>query len=157
MSFTPGTSTTNRTRRSRGFTLIELLAVMLILAILMTLVVGAAKLIFNHVYTEETKTNMKIIMTAIAEYREIKLTYPPDQATLVEELSTVVKSRAQIGKLPDTVWNADTVENKAKFLDAWGNAIRYTPSGGLAGAPELTSGGPDGDLSTEEDNVRYNK
>ena len=71
MSFTTRTSA-NRTARAPGFTLIELLAVMLILAILMTLVVGATSLITNNVKVTETKSNMKIMMVAIREYQKAR-------------------------------------------------------------------------------------
>lgn len=144
---------TNRNVRSGGFTLVELLAVMLILAILMTLVIGASKLIFSNVYIDETKGNMKVIMAAITQYREVKGKYPPSQATLVSELITVPKARTLIGNLGENVWHP---ENKDEFRDSWGNAIVYSRTGGLAGTPGLTSAGPDGDIDTEEDNVRFN-
>ena len=152
MSITPGTST-NRAVRSSGFTLVELLAVMLILAILMTLVVGASRLIFSDVYVNETKSSMQIIMAAITEYREVAGKYPTASGW-VSQLAATAKSRALIGNLGENVWSAT---NNDEFRDAWGNAIHYSPSGGLAGAPGLTSGGPDGEIDTKEDNVRYNK
>ena len=154
MSVMTRTSTTNRAAGSSGFTLVELLAVMLILAILMTLVIGASKLIFSDVYVEETKAHMKVIMAAIRVYRDAKGQYPSSQATLVSDLTSVAKSRSLIGNLGENVWSPS---NKDEFLDAWGKPIKYSPSGGLAGTPGLTSAGPDGDIATEEDNVRYNK
>ena len=161
MSATPETSTTkNHAVRAGGFTLIELLAVMLILAILMTLVVGASKLIFTDVYVDETKNNMNIIMAAIVAYCESGGNYPTEDSgnkVWIGQLAGNAKSRALILNLPETVWNADTTENKTKFRDAWGNAIVYSSTGGLAGAPGLTSAGPDGDINTKQDNVRYNK
>ena len=152
MSVMPGTST-NRAVRSRGFTLIELLAVMLILAILMTLIIGVSKLIFTHVYTNETKNNMKIIMAAITEYHKVKTEYPTKNGW-VTNLANVAESRALLIKLDENVWNRGSA---TKFHDSWGNEIEYYPTGGLAGAPGLTSPGPDGDINTEADNVRYNK
>ena len=153
MSATRTCTTKNHAVRSGGFTLIELLAVMLILAILMTLVVGASKLIFTDVYVDETKSNMKIIMAAITQYREAKGSYPP-AGGWVGELAGTVESRKLIGNLGKNVWSA---ANNSEFRDAWGNKIEYSPTGGLAGAPGLTSAGPDGDINTEEDNVRFNK
>ena len=152
MSATPGTSR-NHAVRSSGFTLIELLAVMLILAILMTLVVGASKLIFDDVDVKETKNNMAIIMAAIKEYRRTVGSYPIENGWVVA-LTGNPASRKLIGKLGENVWST---ENADKFLDAWGNAIEYSPNGGLAGAPGLTSGGPDGDTNSDQDNVRHNK
>jgi len=150
----PATRTcTNHAVRSGGFTLVELLAVMLILAILMTLVVGASRLIFADVYVKETKNNMAIIMSAIKEYRNATGNYPNQQGW-VGHLTGNPASRKLIGKLGENVWSTT---NTDEFRDAWGNAIEYSPSGGLAGAPGLTSAGPDGDPDTEEDNVRHNK
>ncbi len=62
----------NRAVRSGGFTLIELLAVMLILGILMTLIIGATRMIFEKVYRDETKANMKIIMVAVKKYQDVQ-------------------------------------------------------------------------------------
>ena len=154
MSATPGTSR-NHAVRSSGFTLIELLAVMLILAILMTLVVGASKLIFADVDVKETKNNMAIIMAAIKEYRRATGAYPSENGWVGALTgSDAPVSRKLIGKLGENVWSTT---NADKFLDAWGNAIEYSLNGGLAGGPGLTSGGPDGDTSSDQDNVRHNK
>jgi prepilin-type N-terminal cleavage/methylation domain-containing protein len=153
MSVMPGTPT-NRTSRAGGFTLVELLAVMLILGILMTLVIGVTWLIFRDTKIVETKTNMKIIMTAIMEYRKANGSFPTGQSTLVSDLKSVAESKSQIAKLGKETWDpADTTS----FRDSWGNAIVYSPIGGLGGGPKLTSPGPDGDINTEEDNVRHNK
>jgi|GEM_PF-1960102 len=153
MPTTTGTSTAKiHATRSGGFTLIELLAVMLILAILMTLVIGASRLIFTDVYVDETKSNMKIIMAAIVKYRDATGSYPG--TNWVSELAGNPESRKLIGKLGEKVWST---ESTGEFRDAWGNAIRYSSSGGLAGTPGLTSAGPDGDHDTDEDNVRFNK
>jgi len=146
-----------RTARTRGFTLVELLAVMLILAILMTLVIGASKLLFNKIYIDETKTSMKIIMTSLSEYYESTGDYPTQGASnqgWIDQLVNNDRARAQITKLDKKVWSP---ENNKQFRDAWENPIVYKRSGGLAGAPGLISPGPDGDISTEDDNVRDNK
>ena len=151
--FRPSPSTARRRSRWAGFTLVELLAVMLILAILMTLAGGTLWRIFRDVRVEETKNNMQIIMAAITEYRRVKPEYPIASAW-VSQLAATAESRALIGDLGENVWSA---ANNDEFRDAWGNAIAYSPSGGPAGAPGLTSGGPDGEIDTKEDNVRYNK
>lgn len=136
---------------SKAFTLIELLAVMMILGILMALVIGVAKYITRSSDIESTRSNMSIIMAAIREYRQDADKYPTSQADLVAELKSVEMSRKQIDKLAKYVWSADNTE----FLDAWGQPIVYSPTGGRAGAPGLTSPGPDGDIDTKEDNVRF--
>ncbi|MDP6045375.1 MAG: type II secretion system protein GspG [Phycisphaerae bacterium] len=140
--------------RTRGFTLVELLAVMLILTVLMTLVAGAAWLLFNDVYVDETKNTMNIAMTAITEYYQVNKAYPNSGDGWVTQLLTVPKSRALLAKFDKNIWSPT---DNTHLKDAWGNPIKYLQSGGLAGAPGLISGGPDGDTDTEEDNVRYNR
>ncbi|MDP6634259.1 MAG: type II secretion system protein GspG [Phycisphaerae bacterium] len=153
MPITPRTSR-KRPAGSSGFTLVELLAVMLILAILITLVLGASKLLFSDVHSTETQASMQVIMAAITAYHDVVKDYPAQTDDWISQLASVQKSRDLIAKLGEKVWSA---ENRKEFRDAWGNKIKYTRSGGLAGAPGLISGGPDGDHSTEEDNVRYNR
>jgi prepilin-type N-terminal cleavage/methylation domain-containing protein len=158
MSFTTRTSAI-RNARGRGFTLVELLAVMAILAILMTLAVGAAKLIYDRVKVNETKSTMKILMVAVKEYQKARAKDNAGDPMLtdgnwVTQLASKPESKAMIEKLPEKVWSAD---KKTEFHDAWNLKIEYSSTGGLAGAPGLTSGGPDGDIDTDEDNVRYNK
>jgi len=139
--------------RSGGFTLIELLAVMLILTILLTLVVGVAKMVTRDVNREDTSNTMKIIMSAISEYYESTGSYPSGDGW-VSQLTTNARSRKQIAQLGNEAW--DPSKHDA-FLDSWGNDIEYSRTGGLAGAPGLTSGGPDGKIETREDNVRSNE
>ncbi|MDP6546031.1 MAG: type II secretion system protein [Phycisphaerae bacterium] len=146
----PSTATRNRLA---GFTLVELLAVMLILAILTGLVGGAVWRLFPDVNETKTKNTMAVVTSAITEYHNATGDYP-SQADWVGQLADTEESRKQIEKLAENVWSAT---NNNEFRDAWGNAIAYSPTGGPAGAPGLTSAGPDGDISTEEDNVRHNK
>ena len=145
------TRETQQTRfRTTGFTLVELLAVMLVLAIVTALVIWNSRPT-DGVLAKTTKANMQIIMTAILEYRQAREDYPP-RAGWVSELADTAESGKVIAQLGDNTWNA--TDNK-EFLDAWGNAIAYTPDGGLGGSPSLTSAGPDGDIDTEGDNVRF--
>ncbi|MCP4374559.1 MAG: prepilin-type N-terminal cleavage/methylation domain-containing protein [bacterium] len=134
----------NRKVRPSGFTLVELLAVMLILTVLLTLVVGGARLVTAHVYAEETKSSMKIIMSAISEYTQSTGSTPGSLGNLEGNSG----AKELISKLGKKAWDG------SKFFDAWGNEIVYSSNGGLGGGPGLTSGGPDGDTSTDEDNVR---
>ena len=127
---------------------------MFILAILVAVVIWSIGPDPHKAYARETKANMQIIMAATREYHDAQGKYPSSQATLVSDLTSVAKSRSLIGNLGENVWSPS---NKDEFLDAWGKPIKYSPSGGLAGTPGLTSAGPDGDIATEEDNVRYNK
>ena len=89
-------------------------------------------------------------MSAIEEYRKDMGNYP-SKSELVDELKANAKSRKWIGRLSEDAWG---LENRDEFRDGWGTAIKYSPNGGPAGGPSLTSAGPDGDMTTEEDNVR---
>jgi len=141
---------------SRGFTLVELLAVMLILTILLALVVGASRMIFQDVEREETLGTMRVIMSAISQYYETSdpkaYPYPDDSGgsknDWVKMLASNAEARKQIAGLGKSVWDPSKA---AYFLDAWGNEIRYYRSAGLGGAPGLRSGGPDGKLLTTDD------
>jgi prepilin-type N-terminal cleavage/methylation domain-containing protein len=150
--FRPQATAVRGRKRPAGFTLVELLAVMLILAIIAALWAGTTRPPID-IYARETKSNMQIIMAAIKEYHKASGEYPPT-AGWVSELASAAESRKFIAKLGENVWSKT---NTNEFHDAWGNAIAYSPTGGLAGAPELTSAGPDGDHGTDEDNVRHNK
>ncbi len=153
MCIMPRTSK-HRAARTRGFTLVELMAVMLILAILMTFVIGGAKLLTKDVYVKETKNTINIVMSAIKVYQEETKSLPAQGGDWVGQLVSIDKSRAQIEKLDKKIWSAS---NNKEILDGWGKPIQYVSSEGLAGAADLISSGPDGDPSTEEDNVRYNR
>ncbi|MBT3202080.1 MAG: type II secretion system protein [Phycisphaerales bacterium] len=147
---------TKRTARPAGFTLIELLAVMLIIGILMTLVVGVVKKVTENAAIKETQTHMTVMMTAIKEYQQVQQANGYPQLTSgnwVSRLAAETESREIINSLPNNVWSPD---RPTEFRDSWNNKIAYSPTGGLGGTPGLTSGGPDGDTSTTDDNVRYN-
>jgi len=150
--FRPPATAVRRRKRQAAFTLLELLALMLILAIIAALWAGITRPP-TDIYARETKYNMQIIMAAINEYHRASGKYPPT-AGWVSELASAAESRKFIAKLGENVWNTT---NTNEFHDAWGNAIAYSPTGGLAGGPGLVSAGPDGDHGTEEDNVRHNK
>ena len=107
------------------------------------------------VTVEETKSHMKLIAVAIEEYRyvQVEKRYDPlTEANWVTQLACAPESRVIIGALPKNVWSA---ENTTEFRDSWGQAIVFAPKDDPQGQPVLTSAGPDGDITTEEDNVRY--
>jgi len=99
--------------------------------------------------TGETRASMYIIMSAIEEYRKDTGNYPSESGW-ISELKANAESRKRMGILSESAWSA---KNPDEFRDMWGTAIKYFPRGGLAETPELTSAGPDGDMTTEEDNV----
>jgi len=157
MPKTPRTYPGRSNAKTGGFTLIELLAVMMILGILMVLVVGVARQIFSNTQAEETRNSMNIIMSAVTAYNQVRVEkgYPVlTKANYVSALASRPESKKLIGTLGEKVWSAN--DNK-HFRDGWGKPIEYTPTGGLAGAPGLISGGPDGATDTKDDNVRYNR
>ena len=152
--FRPSSGEKANRNRPTGFTLVEILAVVFILAILAAILVWTLKPRSDDVYVKETKNTMNIAMTAITEYYQVRKDYPAEGGGWVNQLLTVPKSRALISKFDENVWSA---ADSNEIKDAWGHPIEYSRSGGLAGAPGLISGGPDGDTATEEDNVRYNR
>ena len=104
----------------------------------------------HHDPAEETKASLKRIMSAIEEFRKDTGNYPSESGW-IGELKANAKSRRLIETLSESAWSA---ENPDEFRDMWGAAIKYFPRGAMAETPELKSAGPDGDMTTEEDNVR---
>ena len=110
------------------------------------------------VYADETKSYMKIIAVAITWYPKVPAAegYAPlTPDNWVTQLASVPKSRKIIEYLPTNVWGED---RNTEFLDAWGNPIVFSPNSAQTGGPILTSAGPDGDITTKDDNIlRFDK
>ena len=109
----------------------------------------------TNVYDEETRISMQIIMTAVEEYDRDQASKGAAVLTAdiwVPPLVVAPKSRAILARLDRKAWN---FEHKYELRDAWGAAIQFIPNGGPDGKHQLISAGPDGDMTTEEDNLRY--
>lgn len=139
-------ATTNRNRRA--FTLVELLAVMLILSILVGLVVGVTGHVTARVNYERTIVTMQIVGEAIQAYRE-------DQGSDPSSLSDLTRNAAAKKVLANL--DSETWPGGSTIKDAYGNGLKYEKKGGLGECPVLISGGPDGNINTEDDNIRSDK
>jgi len=119
------------------------------------LIYGAFRPGCPNVYDEETRISMQIIMTAVEEYDRDQASKGAAVLTAdiwVPPLVVAPKSRAILARLDRKAWN---FEHKYELRDAWGAAIQFIPNGGPDGKHQLISAGPDGDMTTEEDNLRY--
>jgi prepilin-type N-terminal cleavage/methylation domain-containing protein len=117
--------------KAAGFTLVELMAVMFILAVIVSLVVGVGMYIVNKAREKETQGNQAIIMDALADYQGRHGVYPDT----LSALTTDVKCQEILRNL--------TASAGASFSDGFGKAMLYAKEGGLGGKPVLISGGPD--------------
>lgn len=168
-----GRWTGDRRARRRGapgrheagaFTLVEMLAVILVIGILVTIVVGVAGRVISRAAEKRTLLNMESIMNAIQVYQEENGMYPvPDQsgtyleqnAELYELLKECDPARKRLGQLSDTAYKV--FDPDTWFVDGFENPLRYHVTGGAGGAPYLESAGHDGDFSTSDDNIRSDK
>ena len=98
----------------------------------------------------DTEASLMLIMSAIEEYRKDTGNYP-SESDWISELKANAKSQKRIWILSENAWS---VENPNEFRDGWGTSIEYSPNGRMGGGPVLTSAGPDGDMTTVEDNMR---
>ena len=142
---------TGRLGKNCGFTLIEMLVVILVIGILVALVVSVSGTIIRRGYIARTRTDLEMIMKAVQVYHEdtIPHAYPsgPNISDLRSQLLTVPRAADRLRKLNPKVSPA----NPQVFLDWFGFRLRYSPEGGPAGSPLLTSPGPDGDFDTDDD------
>ena len=154
-----------RRRNRPGFTLVEMLTVILVIAVLVTLVVGISSTIIRKANVERTKVTMTAVMSAVQAYQQANGQYPPPLTPTTDDtdnkiLMTALLTDAQAGpiasKLADDL--KGTVPN-AIVVDGFGNTLKYLPDGGAGGTPVLISPGPDGDFGDTDtakanDNIR---
>jgi len=150
-----------RNTNSGAFTLVEMLAVILVIGILVTVVVGVAGRVIARAAEERTRVYMATVMNAIAVYEEQYGTYPittggsmqDHNANLYKLLTDhCPAAKKRLGQLSRGAYVAFSF--KTYFADGFGNPLRYHVSGGAGGAPYLESAGRDGDFTTTEDNIR---
>jgi len=159
-------------RARGGFTLIELMVAIFIISILIALVIGVGKYVYDESARRETESMQAIAMNAVEKFHEIANQYPRDSigdpphteslAALLHDLrgepienipeSTSMRIKEVCGQIlleiPSDYFDGTTIK------DAWGKQMDYKADGGLGGKPVLISPGPDGDMNTEEDNIR---
>ncbi len=139
-----------------AFTLVEMLAVILVIGILVTIVVGVSGRAIARAKEAKTKLFMGTITNAIGAYFEVNREWPQADenataddrsAQLFKDLLGCEASKLRLGVIGD-------VARKGRFYDGYKQVIDYHHSGGAGGAAYLESAGPDGDYSTIDDNIR---
>jgi general secretion pathway protein G len=141
--------------RGTGFTLIEVLLVIVILAGLATVAFVTLSGRGEEAKAGLTKVRMQKIRGWLEDYKRKFNTYPSEDQGGLEAL---VKKPAFDNPDFDKAWRPYTT-NPDDLKDEWGKEFRYEvvdddSSGVTIKVVHLTSGGPDGDLDTDEDNVK---
>lgn len=166
--------------RLRAFTLIEMLAVIAILGILLTMIIGVSGYIKNRAKEKQTETTLKIVSEAVAYYQDNTGNLPRrydstgtltviadnDSTGLMYVLANSTYTKDLIAKLPKSAWG-DEPDNVAIYdsngsavsspgqcfllVDAFGNEIHWYADQGRGGSFVLVSAGPDGNLNTDDD------
>ena len=144
--------------RSGGFTLVEMLVVLLIIAIVLAMGAGVATAIIERTDKEETKSRLSIVWEAISIYAEEN---GGDWPTSLNALaSTEDKPWTDVlRRLPEDS-TKDCNGSQIVVKDRYGNALKYSPSGGFGGQPSLYSMGPDGkdtSVAEKKDDIRRDK
>ena len=142
------------TRHNRcGMTLMELLVVTIILGILMSLGLGIGSALLTKADRQKTIGTMAIVMGAIDIYYDQCGAYPPQADEdgdvyeysdyLLTTLKTCPAAQDALSALDQQAMN-EGAECGYAFIDGFNLPIRYDADGGLGGAPQLLSDGPDG-------------
>jgi type II secretory pathway pseudopilin PulG len=147
------------------------MVVILIIAVLVALGVGAGMYLMGQADVSKTRAGMAIIINAIENYRETTGDYPegyddPDDSydsynvgvQIIKDSDEDDAFRQNITEL-----SSDMVERTAgtpvtyTFIDAFGANMKYEKTGGLGGKPRITSPGPDANMNTKGDNIYSDK
>ena len=141
--------------RRGGFTLIELLAVMLILTILISLIIGIGLVVRNKAAEQNTANVQRLLTAAIEKYLEKndKLPATVDDIRKLQVLLSTDKGAADVeAKIPQ---NGRSTDGKS-YVDGWGREMEFDPIGAMNDRPLIISAGPDGEFGTpnDKDNIR---
>ncbi|MGJ8644466.1 MAG: type II secretion system protein GspG [Luteolibacter sp.] len=151
---------------AKGFTLIELLVVVAIIAILAALSIGGFNYVSNKQAYSTAELQINLLSKALEEYKLDNGEYPTTTSTnglflalYWEGANTTPPGKIYLSELDPInnkqAWTSGTGASTA-IIDPWGNQYIYrngsTPS---ARNPDfdLLSTGPDGNVTTEGDNV----
>ena len=171
-----------RPRRIPAFTLVELMVVIFIISILVALVIGVGKYVYDEAARRETESIQAIVMNAVETFHDIAGIYPPSgpfpgmEPPLDKGGIIGLIYQFKGGTVPGGVDSSnDKVRERIKeacgpiilelppdvlrasdnnIYDGFGNPMDYDDDGGLGGKPVLISPGADEDINTEEDNLR---
>ncbi len=164
-------------RNSRGFTLMELLVVVAIIVILAALSLGGMNFAKNKQALEKCKSQMKMLESALEEYKLDNGRYPiavgNGSNTLYRALywdsnndnsgvGTDTVQKVYLNELDPASnkqgWSSNPVASAANTIkDPWGNDYNYRSGSIVSGAPnpdainpdfDLWSFGPDGQAGT---------
>ncbi len=132
---------TKRCSRRRGFTLLELLLVLSILVVIGGIAVvnfGGAQ---NEANINATKTQLSAVKNAVEMYK-IRLNGLPETLDALRDGPSDAAKKAK--------WNDNPIMTEIP-TDAWTNPLVFSINGNKY---EIRSGGPDGQVNTEDDIVQ---
>ncbi len=128
-----------------GFTMVELMAMLIIIGLLATVVVKKVSSQVDKARKTVTKTNLKMLHSAINQFRMDTGQYPSEDMGLLDLIE-------QPMDLPEGVWQTGGyLESTDVPADGWGNEFVFQlyPESGKQFV--IISFGPDGEEGTEDD------
>lgn len=136
-----------RRNRRNGFTLIELLLVVVIIGILAAIVVPKLTGRTEEAQIGATNATMTNVMTALRMYEMDNGKYPTQEQGLLALIEKPTSS-------PEPKKWKKCLETSELPKDAWGKEFAYkNPGEKNTDGYDLVSGGPDGDIGTQDDNI----
>lgn len=129
--------------RQKGMSLIEIIIVIALMGTLMTILIGNLTGRQEEAMKDAAKLSMQQLGQTLDMYKIHNYKYPTTDQTL----DALVTAPAGAGNR----WRGPYTEEK-KLLDPWSNRYEYESADGKTYA--IISGGPDGEIGTEDD-VRY--
>ena len=128
-----------------GFTMVELMAMLIIIGLLATVVVKKVSSQIDRARITTTKTNLKMLHSAVNQFRMDTGQYPSEDMGLLDLVQ-------QPMDLPEGVWQTGGyLETTDVPPDGWGNEFLFQlyPESGKQFV--IISFGPDGEEGTEDD------
>ncbi len=126
-----------------GFTMVELMAMLIIIGLLATLVVTKVATQIDKAKIITTKSNLKILHSAVNQFKMDTGRFPTEELGLLE----LIEQPTDV-----TIWEpGGYLETTGVPPDGWGNEFKYElfPESGKQFA--IRSLGPDGEEGTEDD------
>ncbi len=146
-----------------GVTLVEILAVVAIIALLASMVIGIAARISNQSKERGLESTFTLLESALQEYCEGTDKFPEQleknfanallhSEYLYRELDLMPESRKILGRITESLIKNGygTIDTHPEIYDPWGMVIDYIYVAG-DNFPELVSAGPDKIFGTADD------